>query len=140
MDVGTRFWPKVEVRESGQCWPWMGGRDRYGYGKFTLTPRKTLKAHRLAFELTHGYVAQIARHTCDNRICCNPDHLLDGTVADNNADMMAKGRHRSGGGKLTPAEVLEIRRAYAAGEASQQALGGQFGVSQASVSYHVRRL
>jgi len=32
------------------------------------------------------------RHTCDNRMCINPQHLLIGTIADNNKDMTERGR------------------------------------------------
>jgi hypothetical protein len=35
-------------------------------------------------------------HICDNRKCINPSHLKVGTIADNNNDMAAKKRNRSG--------------------------------------------
>ena len=34
----------------------------------------------------------VIMHTCDKPNCVNPEHLKHGTVADNVADMVAKGR------------------------------------------------
>lgn len=36
-------------------------------------------------------------HLCDNPPCCNPAHLRLATQAENNADMMAKGRNGTNG-------------------------------------------
>lgn len=52
-----------------------------------------------------------ACHTCDQRCCVNPDHLYEGTPADNAADRMRRGRHGHGDGNpiLTEDEVIELR-------------------------------
>ncbi len=34
----------------------------------------------------------VCRHTCDNRWCIHPDHIIPGTVADNNRDARERGR------------------------------------------------
>jgi hypothetical protein len=92
----VRFWAKVRVAGPDECWLWSGGLAR-GYGKFRLgNPRRLVHAHRFAFFLTHGHWPRVARHSCDTPACCNPAHILDGTLADNAADMRARGRQRPG--------------------------------------------
>jgi hypothetical protein len=98
MDEKTiaRFRAKVDVRGPDECWPWMACLNTYGYGAFTIgygAARRTEKAHRVAFFLEHGrWPVPYGYHRCDNRPCCNPAHIFEGTAVDNNADMRAKGR------------------------------------------------
>jgi DNA-binding transcriptional regulator YiaG len=59
----------------------------------------------------------LACHRCDTASCVRPDHLYEGTNADNVADRVSRGRQprgeqvgvRSGARKLTTAEVAAIR-------------------------------
>jgi hypothetical protein len=73
------------------CWPWLGARFSYGYGK--VRDRGLFKyVHRLVFMLVTGCRPDAVMHRCDNPPCINPAHLDGGSLADNARDMWAKGR------------------------------------------------
>lgn len=116
----ARFWAKVDVRDPGECWNWTAARKENGYGAVNYRSR-TYYAHRVAFEIRTGTDPKglVIRHTCDNRRCVNPDHLIPGTQADNIRDMLNRGRHLIGNrhqnAVLTNEQVAEMRRAARAG-------------------------
>jgi hypothetical protein len=87
------FHRRVVPVESG-CWEWTGYRTRDGYGSVKHAG-KMMKAHRVAYEAAYDPIpdGMIVCHKCDNPACCNPNHLWLGTDADNQRDMVAKGRH-----------------------------------------------
>ena len=135
------FWSKVD--QSGgpdACWPWMRFKTSLGYGRAGWDG-KVHAAHRVAFLLANGRWSDgDTLHRCDNRICCNPAHLFEGTHADNMADMKAKGRRKNintgeknGRAKLTNEDAREIKRLLAAGM-SQWEIANQFGVGQTQIS------
>ncbi len=99
----------------------------------------------MAWELEIGHPPDdfCVLHKCDNPPCVNPAHLFLGTNRDNTHDAMAKGRmargEANGSARLTRAEVIEIRRRYAAGGTTHRTLGVEYGVSRTTISYIVRR-
>jgi len=141
---GTGFWECMTVTETG-CWEWQGCRYQ-NYGQVRVNG-KLFRTHRLAFELTYGYLPEVVCHRCDNPPCCNPAHLFGGSHADNVSDRIAKGRSRYStlrgeqgpGCKITAADVIEIRARYDAGELSQTQLGKLYGITQSQVHLIVRR-
>lgn len=138
-------WPSIEERffaficpepYSG-CWLWTGavyhtGRGaKYQYGAFNPSGT-TVHAHRFSYELHIGPIGKdlFCCHRCDTPLCVNPEHLFVGTALDNMRDSIAKDRHARGergkGAKLTDADVIEIRRLYASGEATRKQLSKRF--------------
>ena len=86
---------------NGDCLDWPGSTDVYGYGDLMYgrgTNRIRAKAHRVAWSVAHPGepLPPVVRHTCDRRICVRAEHLLAGTVRDNNHDMLSRGRHKAG--------------------------------------------
>jgi hypothetical protein len=152
-DPTVRFWKKVDQSGGPEaCWPWQAGRMATGYGLFRLEqlPATMKKAHRVSWLFAYGEIPEGMHvcHRCDNPPCVNPAHLFLDTREGNMRDRDAKGRVHRGmkhhgessgrSAKLTLAQVTEIKRAYAAREASQAKLGKRFGVSQTQVGRIVR--
>lgn len=87
----------IKVTSSG-CWEWQRAVDPgTGYG-LNSWKGKNIQAHRSMWLAVHDSIPEglWVLHKCDNRRCCNPDHLFLGTAQDNMADMCAKGRHAQG--------------------------------------------
>lgn len=136
--LAERFWRKVSRPGMLECWEWQGSFLRRGYGQFSVSHASTCHAHRMAYLLTFpewdgkGFVC----HRCDNPPCCNPAHLFVGTHQENMRDMIAKGRKiimrgtAHGRGRLTEADILEIRQSTKTGIE----LAAEFGVSQSHIS------
>lgn len=88
-----RFYNKVEF--SDKCWEWKASRNFKGYGQFSIKS-KMYSAHRVSFYIEHGFLDEVIMHICDNPSCVRPDHLVAGTIQENNLDRDKKGRQVSG--------------------------------------------
>lgn len=117
-DVNERFWSKVQIRGDNECWLWLAGVDKNGYGIFRYR-NFNYRAHRFAlFGMNAKTIAELACHSCDFSSCVNPKHLFAGSPKDNTQDMITKNRrYRTTGmghpmAKLTEQDVLRIRSIY----------------------------
>lgn len=89
-----RFWARV--RKTDGCWIWLGARGVHGYGTINLPgpDRGPFPAHRVAFAIANGGcpAGKVVRHTCDEKPCVRPLHLLAGSQLENMHDAIARGR------------------------------------------------
>jgi HNH endonuclease len=123
-NIASRFWSKVD-RSDGpdSCWNWTGAIDSPGYGAFKINTKK-VNSHRVAWALVNDEWPQnsCVIHKCDNRLCCNPDHLSLGSKKDNMQDCIERGRfavgENTGTSKLTEEQVRAVRQLAANGSTS----------------------
>lgn len=129
-----RFWTYVQKGGIDECWPWLGNRDKDGYGSLR-TPKTQLRAHRLSYQIHKGEIpaGMVIRHTCHNPSCVNPSHLLFGTVLDNNRDKVKAGRSLTNelhpNTKFSNEVVAQVRQA----SGTSRAIAIQFGISESQV-------
>jgi hypothetical protein len=169
MDVEHRAiegWPGYRIGDDGKpqsCWS-IGGRrrwlteqwhdlapyiDKQGRPKITLHrghEQKTFSVYRLVLEAFVGPCppGMESCHDPDpNPANCRLVNLRWDTHTANLEDLERHGRRIRGSrhslAKLTEAAVIEIRRAYAAGEANQCQLAERHGVRQTSISMILTR-
>ena len=116
---------------ANDCWEFKGYLDKWGYGRIGIHGKNIL-VHRAAYCCENNVPidsikGKLVMHTCDNPSCCNPDHLLLGTDADNARDMSNKLRQWKT--ILTIDQVVEIFTSNESGIS----MAKKFGVSQSCV-------
>lgn len=129
VDPRVRFMSKLSGPTPSGCILWLGTRVRDGYGQIAIREggkQRFFSAHRYAFFLAHGrWPAGWVLHSCDTPPCVNPEHLREGSQADNMLDACLRGRMAA---RLTADAVRSARARHAAGE-TQSALARELGVS-----------
>jgi hypothetical protein len=149
------FWARVSNSKEQYegCWEWSGSCNTTGYGTVSWRGR-VYTAHRVAAWLsgmvenpkapTDTSLKAYVLHKCDNRKCCNPNHLFLGNFSDNQLDAYKKYRRSQPKGskhanaKLTHEQANIIRNLYKSGM-TQIKLAEKFKVSQRAISLIVRR-
>lgn len=92
----------VKVTEQG-CWEWKGDIHPNGYAYTTNHETgKKRHVHRISYEIFKKEIPDglYICHHCDNRSCCNPDHLWAGTAKENMQDAKKKGRLKNQHGRI----------------------------------------
>lgn len=100
-----RLLSKVDDSNGTGCWEWQTSIYPSGYGQFYYGEidgkERQGKAHKAAWVLLRGVVPDglMVLHRCNNRRCCNPDHLYLGTHMQNMKDRdkakrTSRGAHR----------------------------------------------
>lgn len=106
----------IQKVESG-CWINTAGLRKDGYCNFPINGKQKL-AHRVMYELKNGEIKdkeKIVCHTCDNRQCCNPEHIYLGTHSLNALDRQKRNSNSLQNGeknrnsKLSDKDILDIR-------------------------------
>lgn len=100
--------------------------------------RHGMPAHRYAYEQAKGPIpdGMVVMHTCDNRKCVNPEHLIVGTQSDNMRDCVAKGRRQDQNGEKGPSAKLKEQDVHfiRASTLTNTELGKRFNVSGRTIS------
>jgi hypothetical protein len=139
----------VDVRGDHECWPYTGkslarGRPQLRkrnapWPRLHMPLARAILIYRLGRDLTAD---EVAGHSCDNPLCCNPDHLFLTDHAGNMADMVSKRRSTAGQDNpkaiLTDEQVIQARREHAAG-VSQKELCERYGVAKGTMSGIINR-
>jgi hypothetical protein len=93
-------WAALSPAHRGGCWITSKPLTRGGYGECRATVEgvKVRGTHRVTFAEVYGSIPDgcVVCHHCDERRCCNPDHLFAAPKAINSLDMKLKGRARNG--------------------------------------------
>lgn len=141
----ARFWSLIQRGAQDECWPWIGGRNKHGYGVVYASNRNEgdscTTAHRVAYLLAKGVFDSnlMVLHSCDNPPCCNPAHLRVGTAKDNAQDAILRNRRPTTikfaprVRKLSDQDVEEICRLSIKGRSARE-LAEAYGVARSTIS------
>jgi hypothetical protein len=133
------------VQKTESCWLWRGCTQLNGYGVYGMD-YKIVRAHRASYVIFKGAIPKglLVLHSCDNRLCVNPEHLRTGTHKDNSRDAIKRNRQIRGSGhgrsKISEEYVLHLRKQYDGKHGSIKRLADKEGLSKELVRKILKRL
>jgi len=145
MDDKKYIQERIEIDEETGCWNWKMSTASHGYGNTKYVGTTLCCAHRLSYHVYKGEIGTYhVLHTCDNRKCCNPEHLYLGTDKENTRDRVLRGRIRNGGNKgeeigtskVTEQQVREIKIRLKNGETPYQ-IAKNYPIGKDAI-YHIK--
>jgi hypothetical protein len=119
--IRDRIQNNIIIDSDTGCWNWKGKPRKNGYCR-THFMRVCEYVHRMSYLTFVGTIPEgmDVRHKCDNRRCCNPDHLLIGTRLQNMQDAVSRNRQARGLSlpqtKLTADDIVVIMNRVLTGE------------------------
>jgi len=134
-----KIYNKHVIRKEAGCWGWNGS-PHNGYGSIKYNG-KFIGAHVASYIISKGDIPKgmFILHSCDNKICSNPDHLRAGTAKENTKDMFDRHRNPSfrgesnGASKLKECDVIKIRKLLSKG-IKQLEIAQKYKVSKSIIS------
>lgn len=131
-NIQRTFWARIDRRGDDECWPWLGYRNKKGYGRcfVWVGDINYVAPHRASWAIHRGHPGDMqVLHRCDNPPCCNPRHLFLGTNTDNVKDRVSKGRTQRGATHFLARLTEDDVRAMRAATGSTASIARRFGVS-----------
>ncbi len=103
---------QINGTPDGECLTWQGGKHRQGYGMIRFDG-KMRTVHSVIAELKYGVrpnrqSKQKVTRTCNNLLCCNPDHIN----IEETHTIMKNANYTGKNAKFDAQTVKNIRKEY----------------------------
>lgn len=110
------------IIDHNNCWIWQKSFGSHGYDQIATGDSRIETVHRVSCEVFHGKSnLKDVLHSCDNKKCCNPDHLSWGSRSQNMIDVSVRTKRSSQ--KLDVDKVKYIRSCSLSAKTLAEKLG-----------------
>ena len=91
------IWKFIDIIGVNECWNYTGGTFSGRYGRFFYDSKPHL-AHRFLYFFLNptGDESLFVMHKCNNKLCCNPSHLVTGTNSENQRHAITSKAYKPG--------------------------------------------
>lgn len=120
------------IDEITGCWNWTKAKIGKGYGNFCLNFSTRKLSHIYTYERKYGKIPAglVMHHICENKGCCNPDHVIPKTNAEN----CRLGKNA----KINMEIANAIRKAVEEDIRTYKSLAAQYGIHSSMVGYIIK--